>query len=200
VTLETIKDGFIGATKPMFLSGNVGVGSGADISVSPTLPPDGWRMVLKWDKKPFDLDSHMYFGPYGTMCHMYWAKTRVTCKTGASSILDVDDTNGYGPETTTLKNVGKCSGPATDCKMNFVIHNYSRNPDLASSGAVVTLYNGDREVGKYKAGVDGFIEGDMWHVFTLDDPSGAVEPASLLHFNHRHREHHNLLANAPKKH
>ena len=63
---------------------------------------------------------------------------------------------------------------------------------VVASGAVVTLYNGDREVGKYKAGVDGFIEGDMWHVFTLDDPSGAVEPASLLHFNHRHREHHNL--------
>jgi hypothetical protein len=199
--IKTIKEGYIDAHKPLFLTGNIGVGSGADISVSPVLPSDGWRMVLKWDEKPFDLDSHMYFGPHGTMCHMYWAKTRVMCKTGAAAILDVDDTNGYGPETTTLQHVGRCEAPPgnnIDCKMNFIIHNYSRNPNLASSGAVVTLYNGDREVGKYKAGVDGQIDGDMWHVFTLDSSRGEVEPASLLNFNHKHREHHSLLANARK--
>jgi len=202
-TLETVREGYINAHKPLFLTGNIGVGSGADISVSPVLPADGWRMVLKWDEKPYDLDSHMYFGPHGTLCHMYWAKTRVHCKTGAASILDVDDTNGYGPETTTLKHVGYCEAPPgneVDCKMNFIIHNYSRNPGIAASGAVVTVYHGDQEVAKYKAGTDGFIEGDMWHVFTLDSGgSGAIEAASMLNLGHKHlHEHHSLIANARK--
>merc|ERR1719387_880465 len=201
--LKTVREGYIDAHKPLFLVGNIGVGSGADISVSPVLPEDGWRMVLKWDEKPFDLDSHVYFGPGGTRCHMYWAKTRVMCMTGANAILDVDDTNGYGPETTTLEHVGRCETTPdndADCKMNFIIHNYSRNPNLASSGAVVTLYNDNSEVGKYKAGVDGIIEGDMWHVFTLNSArGGSVEPAALLHFGHEHRKHHKALAEATKK-
>jgi hypothetical protein len=187
-TLETSKEGYIGASKPLpLVNGPIGVGSGADISVSPILPANGWRMVLKWDEKPFDLDSHVFYGAGGTSCHMFWARTKSYCFNGINAILDVDDTNGYGPETTTLENVASgCEGDS--CLLNFVIHNYSRSPDFITGNCIVTLYNGDREVRKFKAGVDGAIDGDMWGVFTLDGRTGELlpDPGSALTALHHH--------------
>jgi len=197
VQLKTEKAGFIEAKSDLLLSGNIPVGAGADISVSPTLPPDGWRVVLKWDQKPYDLDSHFFYGPGGRGCHMFWARTTMRCGNGIIATLDVDDTNGFGPETSTLKHVGSgCRGPS--CQIKFIVHNYSRNPPLAASGAVVKLYNGDRMVREFKVGTDGEINGDKWTVFELNGELGqlggfqgeSAPPGALLDMNEGHHKHH----------
>lgn len=172
VTLESAKTGYITATKNVFLSSNIGVGREGDMSVSPTLPVDGWRVVLTWDAKPYDLDSHFYFGAGGTSCHMYWAKTYVSCSNGIGATLDVDDVNGFGPETSTLSHVS--SGCTDGCMIKFVVNNYSRNPTLADSGAIVSLYNADSLIGEYKVGSSGKIVGNNWEVLEINGQTGEV--------------------------
>merc|ERR1719473_840228 len=132
---------------------------------------------------------------------MFWAKTKVFCGNGIDATLDVDDTNGYGPETSTLSNVAEgCRGMG--CQIKFVVHNYSRNPPLSASGAKVKLYNGDSLVKEFVVGTDGTIEGDKWHVFELNGelgqlggPSGPSDgerppPGALLLTHHDLSEGH----------
>merc|ERR1711957_323062 len=157
--LEISKDGFIHTEKELVMQGSVMAGSSADVAMSPNLPEDGWRIVLTWGEKPKDLDSHVYFGRRGS-CHMYYGKTRVKCRTmhNVEAHLDVDDTESYGPETTTFLHLNKCQGKH-NCKMAFKVHNYSRRPNWAGSEGVVKVYNGVREVATYHVGVDGVESG-----------------------------------------
>ena len=41
---------------------------------------------------------------------MFWARTTMRCGNGIIATLDVDDTNGFGPETSTLKHVRRDGG------------------------------------------------------------------------------------------
>jgi len=177
VEMLITKDGYISAEKPVHVTGSISAGTGADISMSPVLPADGWRVVLNWEATPRDLDSHFYFE--GSSCHMYWARRHVSCGAfgGVSATLDVDDVNGRGPETSTLMNLDSCQGRSS-CKIVFKVHNYSRNPGWAESAAVVKLYNGMSEVGTYHVGTDGVESGSgrrqYWSVFQLDGLTGQI--------------------------
>jgi len=184
VTLEISKDGFIHSEKELQVEGSVMSGSGADVVISPNLPEDGWRVVLTWGKKPKDLDSHVYYGRRGS-CHMYYGKTKVKCRSAyrVEAHLDVDDTESYGPETTTFLHLNNCQG-RDNCKMAFKVHNYSRRPDWAASEGVVKVYNGEREVATYHVGTDGVESGrrnsrrQFWSVFQLDGSTGTVSPCT----------------------
>lgn len=177
VEVVVTKDGYINAAKELHITGSVSTGAGADISMSPVLPPDGWRVVLTWEASPRDLDSHFYFE--GSSCHMYWARRHVSCGAfgGVSATLDVDDVSSYGPETSTIMNLNSCQGRSS-CNIVFKVHNYSRRPGWAESAAVVKLYNGMSEVGTYHVGTDGVESGSgrrqYWSVFKLDGLTGQV--------------------------
>eukprot|EP00928_Gymnodinium_smaydae_P029885 TRINITY_DN22381_c0_g2_i2.p1 TRINITY_DN22381_c0_g2~~TRINITY_DN22381_c0_g2_i2.p1 ORF type:complete len:1830 (-),score=209.12 TRINITY_DN22381_c0_g2_i2:43-5193(-) len=165
---------YITGTKRLQVERNVLSGEAADLTISPVLPPDGWRVVLRWNERPRDLDSHIYFGPRGS-CHGYYSRKRVTCSNGVRATLDVDDTDGVGPETITLAKVtDSCRRSSGPCKIVFKVHNYSRRPEFAQSDAVVKLYNGDREMGEFKVKAgDGKVNGDWWSVFSIDGKAGT---------------------------
>jgi len=76
-------------------------GTGADASLSPILKPGNWRAVLTWNAAPRDLDTHVII-PGG--CHVYYRNRRCTSGSAITN-LDVDATQGYGPETTTFDNL-----------------------------------------------------------------------------------------------
>eukprot|EP00928_Gymnodinium_smaydae_P007356 TRINITY_DN12653_c0_g3_i2.p1 TRINITY_DN12653_c0_g3~~TRINITY_DN12653_c0_g3_i2.p1 ORF type:complete len:1803 (-),score=176.54 TRINITY_DN12653_c0_g3_i2:449-5857(-) len=165
---------YITGTKRLMVERSVLSGEAADLTISPVLPPDGWRIVLRWNERPRDLDSHIYFGERQS-CHGYYSRKRVTCSNGVRATLDVDDTNGVGPETVTLSKVsGSCHRQRGECKIVFKVHNYSRRPGFQQSDAVVKLYNGDREMGEFrvKAG-DGTVHGDWWSVVSIDGKAGT---------------------------
>merc|ERR1719498_206587 len=173
---QIVADGFITIT------GQVTVGPSTpflEISMSPNLNFDEWRIVLTWSDLPRDLDSHIQISGCS---EMYYARRSISCR-GMSASLDVDDVNGHGPETTTLANMNSYHGSN---KIVYKVKHYtsyarSSNQDgWTRSGAKVDLYRGDTGlVGSFLVGEGhgytshsgvGRCSGQdcFWSLFSLD--------------------------------
>lgn len=121
---------------------------------------DGLRVVLTWGATPRDLDSHMVYPSN----HIYFRS-----KHGTSANLDVDDTDGYGPETVTLER--KRDGET----YVYAVHDYTDRDDpgtmaLSQSQAKVFVYVGESLVRTYY--VPRNQPGNLWTVFRI---TGAGE-------------------------
>lgn len=121
---------------------------------------DGLRVVLTWGATPRDLDSHMVYPGN----HIYFRS-----KHGTSANLDVDDTDGYGPETVTLER--KRDGET----YVYAVHDYTDRDDpgtmaLSQSQAKVFVYVGESLVRTYY--VPRNQPGNLWTVFRI---TGAGE-------------------------
>jgi hypothetical protein len=93
-TLSGMASGFSPSQSSIDVQQDIGAGGAADLVLSPQLPANQWRAVLTWGAQPRDLDSHT-LTPSG--CEVYFSHR--VC--GGVS-LDVDATQGFGPETTTF--------------------------------------------------------------------------------------------------
>ncbi|CAF1530839.1 unnamed protein product [Adineta ricciae] len=91
------------------------------------LESDQVEIVLKWNRLPRDLDSHLYVSDGR---HVFYES-----KVEGNVSLDYDVTNGYGPETIKLK-------LEPNLRYLYVVHRYSRDGFLTKSGATVTINNG----------------------------------------------------------
>jgi len=145
--------------------------AGLSYAVSPTLGQqrlDAFRVVLNWGRNPQDLDLHgVYRGNHVFFSH----------KTGADAFLDVDDTDGYGPETLTI------SKRHTGDKYVFAIHNYSAQgrygtDALAKSGAKVFVYAGESLIKSYY--VPTGKKGALWVLFALDGDGALTDIDKLV--------------------
>jgi hypothetical protein len=173
VHTKATKDGYITSQSDFVVAGPISVRQGADLSLSKVLPAGQWRVVLSWDHHSRDLDSHTYFGR-SERSHSWYARTRaMDYSSGLEVDLDRDDVNGYGPETTTFKNVGQCQA-GTGCLIYFKVHNYLRNRDgtMGASKGIVTVYRGHSVAATYK--IPESVGPSIWHdVFTLDATYGV---------------------------
>lgn len=173
--------GYIDGEVKLDVQSNIQAGTVADVAMSPKMSKDSWRAVLAWGKKPYDMDTHLYW-KNRPGCHVYYARKRVNCPDGVKGILDVDDTRSFGPETLTFKNVGKdynpkvrAAGPDRAPILQYKIKNYSRRPLLKTlSDATVKLYNGERMVKEFKIGRDGTLTKYWWTVFELNGYTGEL--------------------------
>lgn len=126
-------------------------------------PNEGsYRIVLSWGESPEDLDSHLT-GPDGSggRFHMYYSDQ----DPNENVSLDVDDTESYGPETTTITNV-------FNGMYRFSVHNYSDRylatggSGIVSSPAKVELYDHTGLLHSYNPpAFNG--NGDTWRVFEI---------------------------------
>lgn len=138
--------------------------NGLTYAISPTMQElDGMRIVLSWDNSPQDIDSHLsYAGGY--VCYHK--------KEASQANLDVDDTDGYGPETITItrKEQGK--------KYVYAVHNYSdreltNNSNLSNiSRAKVFIYIGDTLIKTYI--MPRGKKGTIWIPFLIDEMGNIV--------------------------
>lgn len=104
-----------------------------DFVISPELTSGEIRIVLEWQEQPSDLDSHLFCDmDDGTTSELYWGRTTVSSSGGVIATLDVDDTNGYGPETTTISR--------TDGVFTFVVSDYTLSGTMSRCGATVKIY------------------------------------------------------------
>ena len=135
-------------------------------SVSPLLDVKFLRVVLDWDSSPPDLDAHLVKpGAF----HLSFRNVRTT--QDGSGQLDHDATNGYGPETITLKEVSPTSS------YRFFVHDYSDRDNastrnLARSKATVKVFGDGHLLNVFEIPRNAL--GNYWQVFTIDH-GGIVE-------------------------
>ena len=142
-------EGFIEETKSLYVPSS-STDWDCELVMSPDVARGEARVVLTWGSAPSDLDSHLI----GNGTHVWYGEMG-----SSSAVLDLDDQDGYGPETTTIKDL---NGSYT-----FVVHNYSGDGSLADSGAQVTVYL----PGKSPTTIDIGSSGDSgtWVVFELNN-------------------------------
>jgi hypothetical protein len=128
---------------------------GYTYALSPSLKDNqAIRVVLSWGWKPADLDIHAIYGTN----HVYYGK-----QNGPGANLDVDDRNGYGPETITV--VERDADEYTFWVRDYTNKKY-RTDELSRSNAKVFVYRGDELVNTYY--LPGQQEGNLWKVFSID--------------------------------
>lgn len=140
--------------------------NGLTYALSPTMNSlDGIRIVLSWNEDPLDIDSHISY-PGNHICYYH--------KTGSMGNLDVDDTDGYGPETVTIEK--KAQGQ----KYVYAVHDFTDKDDFENknlsieSGAKVYVYIGNTLVKTYSVPSNNNI-GNVWIVFMIDENGSFVD-------------------------
>jgi len=91
------------------------------------------------------LDSWTFWDEGFNSFIAYYTRSKHGLQSGVKAVLDWDDTDGYGPETTSLYGIGSCK---SKCILKFHVDNYT--PDdgkLGDSGVVVQLL---RDKGVFK--------------------------------------------------
>ena len=144
-----------------------------DVVMSEKIASTKWRIIVTWQKKPKDLDSHTKFGD----CDVYHGKK--TCDNGVSGVLDLDNTDNTAeqkPETTTIEaDPSKC---VNNCMIYFRVNNYSKESPLSESQATVQVIHGNQQVESFEIGKAGngagVVKDHDWYVFAIDAKSGKV--------------------------
>ncbi|MBR3637304.1 MAG: tetratricopeptide repeat protein [Lachnospiraceae bacterium] len=130
-----------------------------DIFLSPLLADGQIRIVLEWGSSPSDLDSHLTGRTdSGTNIHTYYSNKTESRGGNTIAELDVDDTDGYGPETTTLYD--------TNGVYTFSVVDFTESGTMSNSNAVVKIYLPDGS-----APIEVHICGGLnnyWNVCTID--------------------------------
>jgi len=139
-----------------------------DISLSPFLTAGKVRLVLNWDDDPEDVDSHLYTPDIGGYTHhIYWS-SQGDEDSAPYATLDHDDTDGYGPETTTIHEF-------YPGKYSYWIYKYSGNQDLSQSNSVVQIYGENGLLRTLNVPTSGSQE--WWHVCDID---GATQTVTIV--------------------
>lgn len=128
--------------------------------VSPAMDSGQLRIVLTWGQLPRDLDSHMSCIVSAEMGHVYYDNKTFYCEKKLLCNLDVDDVNGYGPETITLRDDMTGS-------FKYYVYNYSNDACMEGCGAVVRVYLGGMAHPAYTVHVP-YGDGRYWTVFNYN--------------------------------
>ena len=134
------------------------------VLMTPQLADNEMRIILDWGAYPQDEDSHL-FTPSGEQICYY-------SKEVYGGYLDVDDTDGYGPETVTITNLENgvykyYVADYTHCSTNGV-----KSTALSESGATVRVYT------RYGLEKTFYVpknqKGVIWEVFSIRN--GKIVP------------------------
>ncbi len=119
---------------------------------------DGLRVVLSWAGSPKDMDSHLAFPGN----HVYYSS-----RNGDKADLDVDDTDGYGPETITIRQ------RKANQKYVYAVHRFSSEGNFSTSRAHVYIYSGSTLLRTYNAPQSGNYE--LWMPFSINERGEIVD-------------------------
>ena len=145
--------------------------------VSTTMLSGQVRIVLNWGANPLDLDSHLWCSlDSGDMGHVYYSNSYFYIDDMRIADLDLDDTDSYGPETTTIYTPD--AGIYT-----FGVHNFSGDYEegLMNSGATVSVYLENSAAPAYVFNVPA-ESGYYWEVFSYDSTSQTLTPINRVDF------------------
>ena len=147
-----------------------------------TLKADGEAtFVLTWGKYPYDLDSHLV-GPVSyndyneSKYHIYYGNKTFPYGVEESELhlrLDLDDTDSYGPETTSIY------VPVANGVYTFFVYNFSGNYNstLVNSEAKVVVTTSK---GNYTFEVPNGADERVWVVCSYNAATGDITPINEL--------------------
>ena len=135
-------------------------------SLSPYPEPGEIRMVLNWGSTPSDLDSHLKTPEIEGTTHHISYSNRGSAESAPYATLDVDDTDGYGPETITIKQ--SFSGTYI-----YYIYQYSSTGSLRESGGSIQIYNSPTCDGE-TIQVPDEGTGRYWYICDIDGDTGEI--------------------------
>lgn len=172
-TIAVEKDGYIRGEFQVYISS--GGTTREDFTISTKLAEGTVRIVLTWGSAPSDLDSYLIgTTDNGNSVHIDFSNTSARGASGTIAELDVDDRNGFGPETTTIFDLNGV--------YSFYVADYTGSRMLSSSGAQVRIYKGDalEQVVDVCSGAE-----NGWFVFTIDHGEITVfnTPSTPTHGN-----------------
>ena len=128
------------------------------IVLSPSAREDELRVVLTWSGIPRDLDLHLYADEStASPIHVFY-RQRGMCAPSSGACLDVDDTDGYGPETITLR-------PAQFRDARIAVNNYSNGKDVGNPN--------DEWLGRSEARIDVYWRGARVRRFEVPRTAGT---------------------------
>jgi hypothetical protein len=155
--------------------------SNQNILVSPILGASEIRIVLSWDAKPRDLDSHLEYGNASCSGNTVFAADSGKCqvvwnqphrnKLGGDLNLDFDITTGYGPETITAKNTFWTNPAIT--RRGYSVFNWSNDAVMNTSGANVRVFKSTGLVRTYSVGAGQVSR--WWQIFCLDSNRNIID-------------------------
>lgn len=130
---------------------------------------DALRITLRWGAHPEDLDSHL-FGPSSDgEFHVYYGDDEYREGGVVKAFLDVDDTEGFGYETTTVYN-------AKGGIYHFMVHLFNGSGTIGTSNAVINVYKGNRLLKSFTPPAN--LDDEDWYVFAYDAGSNTFHPYS----------------------
>ncbi len=169
----------IGYSKAYFDLVSIGgrITGNQDGVVTPKIEEGQTRIVLTWDKEPLDIDSHLTGPtPDGSKFHTYYDDRGYDYSGTNYADLDLDDRDGYGPETTTVYK--ESNGTYTFYVHDFTNYSSTSSTKLANSGAQVKVFRGAYLVETYNVPVKK--EGTLWTVFSMTN--GVITPINTMSY------------------
>ena len=122
---------------------------------------DQLRVVLEWPRPTWalDLDTHWTVtdADGATKGHVYFRNQTLADQFSAAQ-LDWDNRTGGKPETLTVSKM------SNDLEYTYSVYRYGGSPEIKDSRAVVRVYAGDTELGRFNA---PSVEGETWKVFKV---------------------------------
>lgn len=136
-----------------------------DFTITPVLEEGQIRIVLTWGSNPTDLDSYLS-GTTDSGQQVYTSFRNRTCTSNGQTLaeLDVDDTDGYGPETTTIYDINGV--------YEFRVVDFTGSGTMSSSGAVVKVYT-PNAAAPVEISICGGLE-NGWFVCRIDHGEVSV--------------------------
>lgn len=126
----------------------------SQISVPKAVDYNRIQIVLDWGYEPYDIDSHIICENH----HVYFSN-----RYEDNMDLDRDDTDSYGPETITIRDI------KADKKYEYYVFNYSHQElygtSLSYSNARVRVIIQNEQVNEFNI-TPGMV-GRTWHVFDI---------------------------------
>lgn len=134
-TVSVSKDGYISETFEVYVLSGMSQ-TYETFYISPVMGENSIRFVLSWGASPSDLDSYLIgtAGDGSSTYVNYQNKTDTNNQGQMVAELDVDDTDGYGPETITLYD--------TTGSYEFSVVDFTQSGTMSMSGATVKIYVG----------------------------------------------------------
>ena len=171
------KETYTGADFMIRVLGNTDIPN-QDGTVSLPMEDGQIRIVLTWGEKPEDLDSHLWCEGSLVNYHVYYSAQSFYIDDEMQANLDLDDTESYGPETTTI-NVDSNS------TYHFGVYNYSGYDAgmLMNSGATVQVYTESAGIPSQTFHVPAG-SGYYWDVFTYNGATGEIAPVNTITDNY----------------